>query len=31
MTDAWLEEFPLDKCLQLLRQQAVGRIAVDRR
>lgn len=28
MTDAWLEEFPLDKCLQLLRQRSVGRIAV---
>ena len=25
---AWLEELPLDKCLQLLRQSSVGRIAI---
>jgi nitroimidazol reductase NimA-like FMN-containing flavoprotein (pyridoxamine 5'-phosphate oxidase superfamily) len=29
MTDAWLEELPLDDCLRLLRQGSVGRVAVD--
>jgi nitroimidazol reductase NimA-like FMN-containing flavoprotein (pyridoxamine 5'-phosphate oxidase superfamily) len=28
MTNAWLEELPLDDCLRLLRQVSVGRIAV---
>jgi nitroimidazol reductase NimA-like FMN-containing flavoprotein (pyridoxamine 5'-phosphate oxidase superfamily) len=28
MTDAWLEELPLEECLRLLRECSVGRIAV---
>jgi nitroimidazol reductase NimA-like FMN-containing flavoprotein (pyridoxamine 5'-phosphate oxidase superfamily) len=28
VTDPWLEELPLEKCLQLLRERAIGRVAV---
>lgn len=28
MTDAWIEQVPHEECLQLLRESAVGRIAV---
>jgi nitroimidazol reductase NimA-like FMN-containing flavoprotein (pyridoxamine 5'-phosphate oxidase superfamily) len=28
MPDPWIEELPLDECLRLLRETAVGRIAV---